>query len=126
MDCRSSVQESIGCSPNLLRENYSPIDLIIGNPLGNLNPVCLVEYVEWLRNTLENTHEFVHENLKHAGAKQKKYYDHRKRRTFKEGNFVWRWYPPTAGIKLGLGWIGPYKVITKITDVTNKIQKTPE
>lgn len=74
MAYRSSVQESIGCSPNLLRENYSPIDLIKGNSIGTLTPVCLVEYVKWLRNTLENTHEFVHENLKHAAAKQK-YYD---------------------------------------------------
>lgn len=56
MAYRSSVEESTGCSPNLLRENNSPIDLIIGNPLSNPNPVCPVEYVEWLRNTLENTH----------------------------------------------------------------------
>lgn len=56
MAYRSSVQESIGCSPNLLRENYSPIDLIKGNSIGTLTPVCLVEYVKWLRNTLENTH----------------------------------------------------------------------
>lgn len=56
MAYRSSVQESTGCSPNLLRENNSPIDLIIGNPLSNPYPVCPVEYVEWLRNTLENTH----------------------------------------------------------------------
>lgn len=74
MAYRSSVEESTGCSPNLLRENNSPIDLIIGNPLSNPNPVCPVEYVEWLRNTLENTHQSAHENLKHAAAKQK-YYD---------------------------------------------------
>lgn len=130
MAYRSSIQDSTGCSPNLLmfgRENNSPIDLIIGNPPGTPNSICPVEYVEWLRNTLENTHEFVQENLKQAATKQKKYYDRGlKPRTFKEGDFVWRWYPPTAGIKLGLGWIGPYKVITKITDVTYRIKKTTE
>lgn len=74
MAFRSSVQERTGCSPNLLmfgRENNSPIDLIIGNPPGTPNPVCPVEYVKWLRYILENTYEFVHENLKQAAAKQR-------------------------------------------------------
>jgi len=35
-------------------------------------------------------------------------------------------YPPHANIKLGLGWIGPYKIVKKITDVTYRIQKSPE
>lgn len=41
------------------------------------------------------------------------------------GKFVWRWYPPQANSKLGLGWTGLYLVIQKITDLTYKIQKSP-
>ena len=130
MAYRSSIQESTGCSPNMLmfgRENNSPIDLIIGNPPDNPNPICPREYVEWLKNVLTDTHDFVHRNLEQAATKQKKYYDRGlKPRAFSKDDFVWRWYPPTAGIKLGLGWTGPYKVIDKITEVTYRIKKTPE
>ncbi|CAC5376954.1 unnamed protein product [Mytilus coruscus] len=49
--------------------------------------------------------------------------DKRKIRSFEENSFVWRWYPPEANKKLGLGWTGPYKVIKKITDLTYRIQK---
>ena len=83
--------------------------------------------MEWLRNVLSETHDFVNENLKRAAVEQKKYYDRGlKPRHFSQGDYVWRWYPPTAGAKLALGWIGPYKVIEKITEVTYRIQKTPD
>ena len=130
MAYRSSIQESTGWSPNMLmfgRENNSPIDLIIGNPPDNPNPICPSEYVEWLKSVLADPHEFVHKNLEQAATKQKKYYDRGLNpRTFSKYDFGWRWYPPTAGIKLGLGWIGPYKVIDKLTEVTYRIQKTPD
>ena len=130
MAYRSTAQESTGCSPNLLmfgHEISSPIDLILGNPQGTSNPTCPVAYVEWLKNVLSETYDFVHENLKRAALKQKKYYDRGlKPRQFSEDDYVWRWYPPTAGAKLALGWIGPYKVIKKITEVTYRIQKTPD
>lgn len=39
---------------------------------------------------------------------------------------VWRWYPPRANMKLGLGWIGPYMILEKLSDITYKIQKFPD
>ena len=42
------------------------------------------------------------------------------------GKFVWRFYPPYAEKKLELGWIGPYLVIARISDVSYSIQKSPE
>lgn len=36
---------------------------------------------------------------------------------------MWRWYFFIVGIKLGLGWIGFYKVIIKIIDVIYRIKK---
>lgn len=127
---RSTIQESTGCSPNSImlgRDIVSPVDLIIGNPPSTPSPPCPVEYVEWLQVVLADTYNFVSENLRQAAVKQKKYYDRGlKPREFVENDFVWRWYPPIAGLKLGLGWTGPFKVIRKITDVTYQIQKDPK
>lgn len=46
-----------------------------------------------------------------AAFRHKKYYDRGLNpRDFKSGDMVWRWYPPWANLKLGLGWIGPYMI----------------
>ena len=67
-----------------------------------------------------------HKHLKQAVYRQKQQYDQNlKPRKYSVDSFVWRWYPPTAGVKLGLGWTGPYKVIQKCSDITYQIQKTP-
>ncbi|XP_061170329.1 uncharacterized protein LOC133179639 [Saccostrea echinata] len=130
MAYRSTIQESSGCSPNLVmfgHEIMSPVDLMLGNPPSSPIPTCPVEYVEWLRIVLADSYNFVSENLRQAASKQKKYCDRGlKPREFTEIDFDWRWYPPSAGVKLGLGWIGPYKVIKKITDVTYQVQKDPK
>ena len=128
MAYRSTIQESTGCSPNLImfgHEIMSPVDLMLGNPPSSPTPICPVEYVEWLRIVLADSYDFVSENLRQAASKPKKNYD-RGPREFSENDFVWRWYPPSAGVKLGLGWIGPYKVVKKITDVTYQVQKDPK
>ena len=39
---------------------------------------------------------------------------------------LWRWYPPTVNIKLGLGWTGPFKVVRRLSDVTLQIQRLPD
>ncbi|CAC5406228.1 unnamed protein product [Mytilus coruscus] len=54
---------------------------------------------------------------------KKKYYDCKlKHRQFETGNKVLRWYPPKANKKLGLGWIGPYKISRKLSDITYAIE----
>ena len=130
MAYRSIIQKSTGCSPNLImfgHEIMSRVDLMLGNPPSSPTPICPVEYVEWLRIVLADSYDFVSENLRQAASKQKKYYDRgMKPREFSESDFVWRWYPPSAGVKLGLRWIGPYKVVKKITDVTYQVQKDPK
>ena len=130
MAYRSIIQKSTGCSPNLImfgHEIMSRVDLMLGNPPSSPTPICPVEYVEWLRIVLADSYDFVSENLRQAASKQKKYYDRgMKPREFSESDFVWRWYPPSAGVKLGLGWIRPYKVVKKITDVTYQVQKDPK
>ncbi|KAK3099399.1 hypothetical protein FSP39_003829 [Pinctada imbricata] len=131
MAYRASVQESTKCTPNSLmlgREISCPLDLMVGLPpeIDNFNISCHVEYYEWLKESMNKAFDRVHENLKQAAVKQKKYYDiGLKVRQYEVGEFIWRWYPPLANIKLGLGWTGPFKVIEKLTDYTYKVQKGP-
>lgn len=129
MAYRASENDSTGVTPYKMmlgREMTYPLDVIAGNPK-NQRILCPVEYVQWLNHTFEITFNFARDNLLKAAVRQKNNYDRGiKPRNFAVGDFVWRWYPPTAGIKLGLGWIGPYKILEKITDVTYKIQESPD
>ncbi|VDI21345.1 Hypothetical predicted protein, partial [Mytilus galloprovincialis] len=72
------------------------------------------------------TFNFATDKLSKVATRQKKSYDRGlKPRQYEVNDFVYRWYPPTAGIKLGLGWRDPYKVKAKLSDVTYRIQETP-
>jgi hypothetical protein len=123
---RSTQQSSTGCSPNLLmlgREDDSPIDRMMGPPPGQSETECPIEYVEWVKHALRQSYSFAYNNLRISASRQKCYYDlGLKPRQFSEGNWVWRWYPPTANQKLGQGWTDPYLVLAKITNLKYKIQ----
>lgn len=85
-----------------------------------------MQYVEWVKQTIKLTYEFVNQNLQRTAMRQKKNHDQGvKPRTFEACAFVWRWYPPISGLKLGLGWTGPFLVKQKLTDVLYRIQKSP-
>ncbi|KAK3090267.1 hypothetical protein FSP39_010526 [Pinctada imbricata] len=128
MGYRASVHESTKCSPNLLmfgREVQFPLDVSVGYPPCSPEPVCPTFYVEWLKQAMRNAHQFAFEHLKVAATRQKKYYDRGlKPRTYKIGQWVWRWYPPTANKNLDQGWTGPYLVIKKMGYVNYQIQKS--
>lgn len=130
MAYRSAVHSSTGCTPNLLmlgRENNLPIDLMVGSPMESERHTCPVEYVEWVRKATEKCNNFVQKSLQNSALKQKKYYDRGlKPRSFNVGDFVWRWYPPKVAESLAAGWIGPYKILKKITSITYQIQRSPE
>lgn len=129
MAYRATEHKSTKCSPNLMmlgRETNFPFDLIVGKPPNTPTENCPVEYVKWLQQTILNAHEIAHKNLNQAANRQKSDHDkNAKKREINVGKFVWRWYPPQANLKLGLGWTGPYLVIQKITDLTYRIQKSP-
>ncbi|KAK3107233.1 hypothetical protein FSP39_009943 [Pinctada imbricata] len=129
MAYRASVQESTKCSPNLLmfgREICFPLDISIGYPPCDPEPVCSVFYVEWLRQAMRNSFDFAYENLKAAACRQKKLYDRGIRpRTFEVGQWMWRWYPPSANRKHDKGWVGPYLITRKLGIVNYQIQKDP-
>ena len=130
MAYRATIQDSIGVTPHKMmfgRDMQCPIDIIAGNVPQNKTDTCSVKYIEWLKHSLETTYEFASKQLGKAASRQKKHYDRGvKPRSFSEGDYVWRWYPPHANVKFGLGWIGPYLVKKKITSVTYQIQRNPQ
>lgn len=128
MAYRSTLQESTGCSPNKLlfgRENAGPIDLLVGKPPGRQNDLaCPAEYVEWLRSVMTDAFEFAREKMRGSVSHQRRYYDKRVRDChIRVGNWVWYFYPPCGKQKLGKGWLGPYLVTAKLSDVTFRIQQ---
>lgn len=55
--------------------------------------------------------------------RQKRFHDvWLKPQEFAIDDLVWKWYPPKANQKLGLGWTGPYRVIRKFSDITYEIR----
>jgi hypothetical protein len=117
MAYRLTIHESTKCSPNMLmfgRENTLPVDIMYGYPPCSEGFSCPSKYVEWLRQSMSDVHKKVAEQLEKAPSRQKQSYSKGfKPRSFIEGDLVWGWYPSTAKAKLGLGWVGPYKVLKK-------------
>jgi hypothetical protein len=128
MAYRSTVHASTKCTPNLLmfgRDITLPVDIMYGDPPHSCEFACPSEYVEWLRHSMSLSHKQVSEQLQIAASRQNKCYSKGlKPSSYSENELVWRWYPPTANVKLGLGWVGPYKVLKKVTKVTYQVEHT--
>lgn len=128
MAYRASEHDSTGVTPHTMmcgREMTYPLDIIVRSTQSR-EEFCPIEYVQWLNHTFDVTFKFARDSLSKAAVRQKNTCDRGiKPRSFNVGDFVWRWYPTTAGIKLGLGWTGPYKITYKFSDVTYKIKETP-
>lgn len=57
MAYRATEHKSTGCSPNLMmfgRGNSFPIDLMAGLPPNMKDEMCEIQYVEWLKQSMEN------------------------------------------------------------------------
>ena len=127
MAYRATQNKSTGCTPNLVflnREIVCPLDLMVGKPPNTNEEICPIQYIEWVESAMSITNEFVFQNLGIAAKRQKSSYDQRlKPREYKRGNWVWRWYPPTANQKLSFGWTGPYLVLKRLSETTYSIIK---
>ena len=127
---RSSVNESTGFTPNLLmlgREIVLPVDLMFVNP-DDVQFQCRTEYVEWVRRAMLDNFEIARLHLGTAAQRQKKYYDQRtKRRSFKVGDWVLRFYPPNKiKSKLNPAYVGPFLIVAQPGEVTFTIQRNPQ
>ena len=125
---RATVNESTGCTPNLLmlgREITMPVDLMYP-PTEHQGYRCHIEYVEWVKCALQDNYEKARQQLGVAAERQKRYYDVRtKTQQFKEGDFALRFYPPNLKNKLKSPYLGPYRIMAKLGEVTYQIQQYP-
>lgn len=131
MAYRSADQESTSYSPNLMmlgREVRLPVDLMYGSiPKEETNSVP--EYVADLKDKMCKVHESARQHIKSASDKQKSGYDYSvKFNPYKSSDLVWLFDPKRKiGVspKLQSNWDGPYRVVTSISDLVYRIQKTP-
>ncbi|KAJ8957155.1 hypothetical protein NQ318_007715 [Aromia moschata] len=128
----SPQHESTTYTPSMLtsgREMKLPTDLILGRPLEENQERSLPEFVENLRERMDQIHRFAREKLKIHSDKMKQRLDTTSTETaFKPGDAVWLYAPKrTKGKspKLQSNWEGPYTIIRKINDLVYRIQLSP-
>ncbi|KAJ8953762.1 hypothetical protein NQ318_015418 [Aromia moschata] len=129
---RSSQHESTTYTPSMLtsgREMKLPTDLILGRPLEENQERSLPEFVENLRERMDQIHRFAREKLKIHSDKMKQRLDTTSTETaFKPGDAVWLYAPKKderKSPKLQSNWEGPYTIIRKINDLVYRIQLSP-
>ncbi|XP_078236027.1 uncharacterized protein LOC144584230 [Pogona vitticeps] len=102
-----------------------PLDLIKQNweQITQDDPQDVVTYIDTLMNDLKRNLELAAENLQAQKVRQKTWYDHKAReRHFDPGEEV-LWLRPCRENKLQLKWAGPYRVISKMSDLNYLIEQ---
>ena len=125
---RSAVHESTAHTPafaNFGRELRLPADLLTGIPPDA--PHSVTDYANNLRNKMDDVHNHIREAAQHMSSRMKTRYDRKANiRGFEEDSLVWLHNPVRSkgkSPKLQSKWNGPYRVVTRINDVTYRIQK---
>lgn len=122
---RATPHDSTGLTPNMMmlgRESHLPVDLVFGYE-GSDERHCPVEYVEWLRDALASSHKRARQELARAAERQARHYNRLSGEpAYQIGDWVLLFYKPIANKKLGLKYLGPYKIIRKISEVTYEIE----
>ncbi|CAK1599348.1 unnamed protein product [Parnassius mnemosyne] len=126
---RSAVHESTSVTPAFAsfgRELRLPADLITGIPPDA--PRSITDYANDLRNKMNDIYEHVRQTAQQTSEKLKTRYDRKmNNKGFDEGSLVWLHNPVRSkgnSPKLQAKWDGPYRIVTRINDVTYRIQKS--
>lgn len=133
MAYRSAAQDSTACSPALRmlgREIRTPADMVVGRPPdASLEPPGL-EYARKLQDRLDRAHEFARDQLRVAGARQKRNYDVRARG--KQFEALLTWSGPTTrrgGGADARSWTvngrGPCRVVERLGEVVYRVRLPP-
>ena len=129
MAYRSSVHESTGETPNMLmlgREIEVPLD-VVTESTSDMPPLS-TEYALALQQRLAGAHEVARRHLGRAAERQKRNYDKRvSSKPFRVGDSVWLHNvrrKKGRNPKLDCPWEGPYLVVSVLSDVTYRIQKS--
>ena len=130
---RASRHTATSLTPNMIifgRENVMPADLVLCNPTSlPESENSVVDFVANQQTRFRTAYQIVRDHLKVAAMRRKSYYDTSVRaRHFTVGSRVWYFYPRKY-IKRSKKWsfvyVGPYKILRKVSDVTYEIQKSP-
>ena len=109
------------------REVSAPVDLMFGTP-SVVEDDCATDYGSELRERLHGIHERARHALKVSSRRQKRNYDRLVHGpAYKKGQFVWLFNSQRKqkmSKKLTLPWDGPYLIVTVVSDVTYRVQKT--
>ena len=109
----ATVHESIQFTPNILmlgRDVNLPVDVMVGKLPVPYTAPCYVQYVEWVSHATEQAFAHARDSLRAAAERRKRNFDVGvKLMTFNEGFLVWFYYSPRKS-KLGVPWIGPFRV----------------
>jgi len=129
---RASIHSSTGFTPNrvfLGRENRMPIDLAMGLPPDESNDCATVdEYVARQQRLADETYQLVRQHLGQNAQRRKSAYDARVRKNeYKEGNWVWYYYPrrfTNKSPKWQRNFTGPYRIVRTIPPVNYVLQRS--
>jgi len=131
MAYRATQHSSTGFSPNKLflgRENKAPIDLVLGNPVGDAQDASTYdEFVQHQQQFAERSHGLVREQLQRCAERRKATYDlHVKRRQFSPNTWVY-YYNPRRYVGRSPKWqsyyTGPYLITRLIPPVNCVLQR---
>ena len=129
MALNTSAHSSTGVSPFAMVygvEANLPVDLVFPPPehlSGHFTSGS--EYIEFLRNSMADVHQYAREQLRKSALRQQRSYDAKAKTkpAFKIGDLVRYFYPPLrVANKFANQWIGPYTIISKETDVNYRIK----
>ena len=121
-----SEQPTTGYSPSFLmfgREARLPIDFMVG--AAPTTPVSPFQYAADLQAQLTAAYRQVREHMAVSHNCQKELYDRRVHgKPFAAGDMVWLHSPQVPvgqSKKLYCPWSGPYRIVTRLSDVTYRI-----
>ena len=112
------------------REVTLPVDLLM-EPLPQEETVeNVTEYAEILQSRLKQIHNLARRHMAQSMKSQKRQYDRNVWNTvYHVGDIVWLHCPirkKGRSLKLMRPWRGPYLILTKLSDVTYRIQMSPK
>ena len=129
MAYRNSRHESLGISPAKMlygKEITLPLEAFIPDP--NKRHFNAPEYIRYIRDLLQHSHEIARENLQKAVEYQNRSYLNRlKYNCYSLRDAVWYWQPVFKKgqcPKLLSFWSGPYYIVEVLSDVVFRIQQT--
>ena len=104
-----------------------PIDIIYPSSNRPKHYTCTTEHVEWLKQTMQGCFEEVRAHLSVFASRQRITMTRSKPRSFKQGDWVLRFYPPgLSRSKLNPQYVGSYLVVKQLGEVTYQIQEGPQ